>query len=80
MVGNAVVLRMSSDEEENLDKVNRPTLRYLGCRLESDGCSNKDVRARINAAWTRWRDVTGVLCDNKMPVLRDIAFRLTAQW
>ena len=49
-----------------LTKVN--TFRYLGSRLNGDSSVNEDVRARINATWMRFRDVTGVLCDKKMPI------------
>ncbi len=31
------------------------------------GDTISDARARINAAWLKWRQVTGVLCDKKMP-------------
>lgn len=44
------------------------TFRYLGSRLQSNGYVNEDVQARIRATWMRFRDVTGVLCDKKMPI------------
>jgi len=27
----------------------------------------QQIRARIKAAWLKWRQVTGVLCDRRMP-------------
>ena len=42
--------------------------RYLGSRLVSDGDSIPDARARVNATWMKWRQVTGILCDRKMPL------------
>jgi hypothetical protein len=42
--------------------------RYLGSRLAAEGGTQEDVTARINAAWMKWREITGVLCDKKMPL------------
>lgn len=50
---------------ENLTKTNR--FKYLGSHLQSDGNIDGDVRARVNGAWMRWKEVTGILCDRKMP-------------
>lgn len=35
--------------------------------ISNDGDILLDVRARINAAWMKWRQVTGVLCDRRIP-------------
>ncbi|KAJ8715872.1 hypothetical protein PYW08_013157 [Mythimna loreyi] len=29
---------------------------------------SRDVESRISAAWAKWREVAGVICDPKMPV------------
>lgn len=49
-----------------LEKTN--AFRYLGSTLAGDGTAAADCNARISAAWSRWRDLTGVLCDKKMPL------------
>jgi len=49
-----------------LNKTN--CFRYLGSRLSSDGGMENEIRARIKATWMRWRGVTGVLCDKRMPI------------
>jgi hypothetical protein len=64
--------------------------RYLGSHLQSDSKLEGDVRARVNATWMRWREVTGVLCDRKMPtrlksriyrtVVRPVALYATECW
>ena len=42
--------------------------RYLGSRIAASGDTLPDARARVNAAWLKWREVTGILCDRKMPL------------
>ncbi|XP_073698816.1 uncharacterized protein [Garra rufa] len=51
---------------EDLEKSTE--FRYLGSVLSSDGDLLPDIRARVNAAWAKWRQVTGVLCDRRMPI------------
>ena len=41
---------------------------YLGSTLSADGDAKADTTARINAAWNKWRSVTGILCDKRMPI------------
>ncbi|KAJ8713557.1 hypothetical protein PYW07_013927 [Mythimna separata] len=43
------------------------TFRYLESVLHEFGNVADDVQARIDAAWAKWREVTGVVCDRKMP-------------
>lgn len=42
--------------------------KYLGSVLTQDANVDKDVDHRINTAWLKWRSLSGVLCDHKMPV------------
>jgi hypothetical protein len=42
--------------------------RYLGARIASDADTSLDARARVNAAWLKWRQVAGVLCDRRIPL------------
>uniref|UniRef100_A0A914X4N9 Reverse transcriptase domain-containing protein n=1 Tax=Plectus sambesii TaxID=2011161 RepID=A0A914X4N9_9BILA len=51
---------------EELKKVEQ--FKYLGSLICSNGDSFPDARARVNAAWMKWRQVTGVLCDRRMPL------------
>lgn len=41
---------------------------YLGSLITNDGKCDKTVDHRIQAGWLKYRSVTGVLCDKRMPV------------
>ena len=52
----------------------------LGCTVQSDGASEKEVAERIQAGWIAWRKTTGVLCDRKVPAkLKGRLFELMAK-
>lgn len=44
------------------------TFKYLGSTFSAQGGCEHDVRNRIKIAWQKWRELTCVLCDNKMPI------------
>ena len=41
--------------------------KYLGVTISEEGGSEEAVRARVSAAWGKWRDISGVISDNNMP-------------
>ncbi|VDO98885.1 unnamed protein product [Heligmosomoides polygyrus] len=41
--------------------------KYLGSAIASDGSLTCEVNSRVSAAWSKWRSMTGVLCDRKIP-------------
>ena len=41
--------------------------KYLGSTIQDDGGSDKEVERRIQAGWSSWHKVTGVLCDKRVP-------------
>ncbi|VDP07006.1 unnamed protein product [Heligmosomoides polygyrus] len=41
--------------------------KYLGLAVASDGKLMVGVNSRVSAAWSKWRSLTGVLCDKKIP-------------
>ena len=43
------------------------TFKYLGSRICADGTIQEEIAARINAAWLKWKSLTGVMCDRRMP-------------
>ena len=42
--------------------------KYLGSVVNATGGCEEDVKHRITAAWQKWKDLAGVVCDRKMPV------------
>ena len=42
-------------------------IKYLGVAISEEGRSEEAVRARVSAAWGKWRDLSGVISDKKMP-------------
>ncbi|CAG5029731.1 unnamed protein product [Parnassius apollo] len=56
-------LRIGDDTVDRTD-----SFRYLGSVLDASGDIDRDIKARISAAWAKWREVTGVICNPKMPV------------
>ena len=51
------------------EKVPRVTeFRYLESTVQADGDSEIEVAKRIATGWNSWRKMSGVLCDQKMPL------------
>ena len=46
----------------------RESFKYLGSFLQSNGGIDKDVEHRIRVGWIKWKGVSGVLCDKKVPL------------
>ena len=47
---------------------NVTTFKYLGSMFDTEGGTTTDCKNRIRLAWNKWREVTGVICDKKVPV------------
>ena len=58
------------DETVKMEDTKMPRVeefKYLGSTVkESDGCE-KEVKKRVKAGWNRWRRVSGVICDKRLP-------------
>jgi hypothetical protein len=48
--------------------VNCDSFKYLGSLIHKDGSCAADVNHRIGVGWMKFRSVTGVLCDPKIPI------------
>ena len=52
------------------------SFKYIGSLFTSEGGSQADVNNRIRIGWMKWKEVSGVMCDRKMPVeLKDKVFK-----
>ena len=49
----------------SLRQVNK--FKYIGVTISEEGGSEEAVRARVTAAWGKWRDISGVISDKNMP-------------
>ena len=65
-------LRMNTTDAEpiQLESTTLPDVtqfKYLGSRIYADGDTSKEIQSRIGQAMQKWRSLTGVFCDNKIP-------------
>ena len=56
---------MKYSQGTSLRQVNK--FKYLGVTISEEGGSEEAVRARISEAWGKWKDLSGVISDRKMP-------------
>ena len=41
--------------------------KYLGSTVQESGSCEREVKSRVPAGWTRWRKVSGVISDRRLP-------------
>ena len=46
------------------------TFKYLGSVFDSNGGAERDINTRVKLAWMKWKQLTDVLCDKKVPIKR----------
>ena len=52
------------------------SFKYIGSLFRSEGGSQAGVNNIICIGWMKWKEVSGVMCDRKMPVeLKDKVFK-----
>ena len=56
---------IKDNQGTSLRQVNK--FKYFGVNITEEGGSEEAVRARVSAAWGKWRDLSGVISDKKMP-------------
>ena len=42
--------------------------KYLGSTLQEDGGASREVERRIAAGWHAWKNMSGILCDKRVPL------------
>ena len=58
-------VNIKDSQGTSLRQVNK--FKYLGVTISEEGGSEEAVRARVSAAWGKWRDISGVIGDKNMP-------------
>ena len=56
-------IKLGADEIKNVT-----TFKYIGSMFDAEGGTTTGCKNRVRLAWNKWREVTGVLCDKKVPV------------
>ena len=56
-------IELNGEELKNVDH-----FKYLGSVIDKDGTIDRDMDLRVQAAWSSWRKLTGVLYDRKIPL------------
>ncbi|XP_064074433.1 uncharacterized protein LOC135193915 [Vanessa tameamea] len=74
---------LSGLEAIALDGVALPVcsdFRYLGSLIQDDGKIDRTVKHRINTGWMKWRQVTGTICEPRIPLKLKGKIYKTMRW
>ncbi|CAG5046622.1 unnamed protein product [Parnassius apollo] len=63
---NANVILCPSIEGSPLKRVEE--FKYLGSIVAPKACIERDIQNRTQTAWLKWRSLSGILCDSRMPI------------
>ena len=55
---------------------NVTTFKYLRSMFDTEGGTTTDCKNRVRLAWYKWREVTGVICDEKVIIIIIILARM----
>ena len=58
-------MRISRDKTEYLC-LNVDEFKYLGSMVQGNGKCEREVKKRIQAGWSKWRKVSGIICNRKL--------------
>ena len=62
---NGTRVNVKDKEGRELNQVDQ--FKYLGVTFSEEGGSETAVRARVKAAWQKWRELVPVIADKKIP-------------
>ena len=60
----------NDDETVKMEDTKVPRVKefkYLGSTVQESGDCGREVKKRVQAGWNRWRRVSGVICDKRLP-------------
>ena len=52
--------------------------KYLGSTVQESGSCEREVKKRVQAGWNRWRKLSEVICDRRLPAR--VKGKSTVQW
>ena len=61
-------LRVKIVDNHGVTLAQAESFKYLGTMFSEGGGCLEAVKQRVKAAWCKWRELSGVLCDRKMPI------------
>ena len=60
----------NEDETVKMEDAKVPRVKefkYLGSTVQESGSCDREVKERVQEGWYRWRRVSGVICDRRLP-------------
>jgi len=63
--------RVEAGREVTLDRRPIPKVdkcKYLGSIIQQNGDIDKDITQRIKLGWQKWKSISSVLCDKRVPL------------
>ena len=67
MASTGIYKDMNVVDDNNIVLKQVDGFKYLGVMLSEKGGSGMAVRARVNAAWLKWKEMSGVIYHKRMP-------------
>ena len=65
-------------EDTKVSKVKE--FKYLGLMVQESGSCEREVKRRVQVRWNRWKSVSGVICDRRLPArVKGKAYSLVAR-
>ena len=62
----------NDDETVKMEDTKVPRVKefkYLGSMVQESGGCEREVKKRLQVGWNRWRRVSGVICDKRLPAI-----------
>ena len=69
-LGDTDPVRMKIYRQTINGRLKLPTVqsfKYLGSTRDRGGGASKDVEGRVAKGWSKWRELSGVICDKNIP-------------